>query len=198
MRLGASPQTPQLGPAATPPRWFALAALALFCTLGGCSLQYRAPTLRVVDAEVTERTDAGVVIAFTVEGENPNSFELPLVHVNYALSLDGKRVFVGERLAEATLPSNGVQRVHLPAAIPTDRWSPAKATAETPYRLTATMVYLTPGTLAEILFDVGVRKPSVSLAASGALHVGDVFSAPVITTDKPSEARTTSDPEGSE
>ncbi|TVQ33104.1 MAG: hypothetical protein EA376_03350 [Phycisphaeraceae bacterium] len=138
--------------------------LAAATALTGC---HSAPTLRVIDAEITEQTDDGFVVTFHLEGLNPNDDPLPLRRVNYSLSLDGRRVFEGVRSPEATLPRRGVQRFSLPVATPRDVWTPEQLGAGASYTLRGELTYLAPGAFAEVLFDAGVRRPTVSFRSSG-------------------------------
>jgi hypothetical protein len=40
-----------------------------------------------------------------------------------------------------------------------------------PYRLSGTLQYITPGALAELLFDTGVSQPDVSFVQSGTIDL---------------------------
>ncbi len=134
--------------------------------LVGCS-SVQTPTIQVVDARVVEQTPEGVTLEFTLEGNNPNSASLPLREVSYALEVDGRRVFSGRRSAEATLRRLGDQRFLLPAVVPSSDATGSLEGSE--YRLAGTAVYLAPGAIAEILFDSGLSRPTVSFAGTGTL-----------------------------
>lgn len=166
----------QSGAMTTPSRAL-LAPLAfalLGATLPGCT-NFAAPEIRVVDARVAEQSPQGVSIAFVMEGANSNSEEIPLQLVRYTLDVDGRRVFSGERMAEATLRRFGTQTFILPVAVPWDdlpERSPDEGARR--YRLAGSLQYIAPGALAEVFFDTGVRRPSVRFAAEGDL----TFTAP--------------------
>lgn len=138
--------------------------------LAGCST-YDAPTLSVVDARITQETDAGVVIDFGLDASNTNEFEVPLERVSYTLRLDGRRVFTGTRSAEATVRRLGTQRVTLPAAIDLAKFE--LPTGDVPYELSGSVVYVTPGEIAELLFDAGVRRPKAKFRHRGTLDFSD-------------------------
>lgn len=149
----------------------ALAALLLTvcaCALPACS-GVSAPRLEHADATVTERTAEGVALTFTLDAYNDNEIALPLREIDYALELNGRTVFRGTRSAEATLRRRGVQQVRLPAVLVPGPDAPS-GTAD--FRLTGTITYVTPGRLAEVLFDSGVRRPSVSFETSGQVDLG--------------------------
>lgn len=148
-----------------------LGASASTLAASGCAGS-ASPTIRLADARVTERTPEGIAVEFILEGVNDNEEELPLQRVLYSLSIDGERVFRGERMAEATLRRRGAQTFVLPVSV---RWDdlPPEARGEGDadsvfrYRLTGVMQYIAPGALAEVFFDTGVRRPSVRFAAEG-------------------------------
>ncbi|MBC7835391.1 MAG: LEA type 2 family protein [Phycisphaerales bacterium] len=140
---------------------FALGALAL----GGCS-GYSSPRFSVASAEVVERTETGVVVLLTIDATNENDVPLPLREIEYEMDVGGRRVFSGVRSPEATLRSNGVQQFTIPAAIAIE---PGRGlpTGVGEFRLSGSVTYLTPGALAETLFDAGVRQPEASFSDTG-------------------------------
>lgn len=144
----------------------------------GCS-SVQHPRLEVVDARIGEQTSDGVVIEFTLQGENANTVELPLREVSYALEVDGRRVFSGQRSAEATLRRLGSQRFLLPAVVPA---SDATGALEgSTYRVSGSAVYLAPGAIPELLFDTGLSRPTVSFAGTGTLSASNVAPTPTPT-----------------
>ena len=138
--------------------------------LSGCST-YDAPTLEVISAVVTQETSQGMVIDFGIDASNTNDFEVPLERVRYTLRLNGQRVFTGTRSAEATVRRLGVQRITLPAAIDLERYE--LPTGEVPYELFGSVVYVTPGEIARILFDAGVSRPKAQFRHKGTLDFSD-------------------------
>lgn len=147
-------------------RWIAPATV-LSLLLGGCTV-YKAPKFTVINAAATQRTGEGVAMLFTLDAQNENDVGLPLRDVEYTVELDGQRVFSGTRSAEATLRRLGTQQVMLPAVM---RLSPGATPPAAPsrYRISGTVTYVTPGQIAEILFDTGVRVPKVGFSGSGEL-----------------------------
>lgn len=128
----------------------------------GCS-STRPPGLTIQSAELTEQTDAGMVVTFTVLADNPNPDALPLRDAQYTVSLAGKPVFSGVRSAQATVRRFGTQTFTLPAAIPA---TPAGRGVE-PFEISGKLTYLVPGALAETLFDIHVLRPSTSFGGKG-------------------------------
>jgi hypothetical protein len=140
--------------------------------LGGCAL-YASPRLTVTDAQLTDESSDGLVVTFTVAATNPNRVQFPLRSITYSLWLDGRRVFTGSRSPEATLARLSVQELTLPAAVPLGTDSPRPA-GVIPYRLTGELTYITPGKLAEVLFDSGVPAPTTSFSEEGTVDFGPV------------------------
>ncbi len=135
-----------------------LAALPA-AVLAGCS-SYSDPTLSITGAEILEQSPAATVVQFTIEAQNANEVELPLTAIRYTLSKDGRQLFSAQRSPEATLRRIGTQSFTIPAVIDNAQVPPGPQT----YTLQGTLEYITPGSIAQILFDAGVRRPSVGFA----------------------------------
>lgn len=139
--------------------------------LGGCS-GYAPPSLSVAGVSVAAESEHGVVIDFAIDAQNVNSVELPLKQVRYSLTLDGREVFSGVRSPEASLRRLGTQRFHIPVAVAVGPEEP-KFTGKHGYALQGTLLYITPGQLAEVLFDIKWRRPSVGFREEGTLDFGE-------------------------
>jgi hypothetical protein len=127
--------------------------------LAGCS--YSAPTLKVTEARVTERTQEGVVVVIGLEVENRNNIELPLREVRYSVTLESGETFSGVRSPEASLRRLGTQKISFPAAF---RVAPGAVPPSGTVRceVSGDLGYITPGEFAQVLFDTGVRRPSAT------------------------------------
>ena len=139
----------------------------LACFLGACGSQ--SPTIRVLSAQLAERTDQGAVIQFVIEADNPNEDALPLQDVTYSVDLDGKTVFSGTRSAESTIRRFGRQQVRLPAAFAVPQGTSLPPVAH--YRISGDVVYVVPGAIAETLFDQEVIRPSASFSGEGTVEL---------------------------
>lgn len=144
--------------------------LALAPALGACS-SYSRPALEVAGARLAEESADGLVIEFLVDARNDNDVALPLRSLEYTVDLDGRRVFRGVRSPEATLRRLGERRLTLPAAIPLGPSDP-RPVGLRDFRVAGTLTYQTPGELAEVLFDTGVRRPEAGFASSGRIDLG--------------------------
>lgn len=138
----------------------------------GCS-RYRAPTFELVGVRELERTDDALVLGFTLAASNPNDENLPMRQADYRLIIDGVPAFNGMRSAETILRRYGKgQLIELPAIVPADRFDlSAFDSGSIRYLLTGSIEYQTPGELAEVLFDSGVRRPKAPLRAAGTLDL---------------------------
>ena len=145
---------------------FVLPLLALSLLTGGCE-SYSAPVLSMSRAEPTERTPDGCAMLFTLDAKNENEDGLPLRTVEYRLDLNGREVFVGTRSAESTLRRLGTQQLKLPAVVALTQDTQSLVSGQSHYRLTGSLYYVTPGRLAETLFDSGVHTPSIGFAFEG-------------------------------
>ncbi|MFN0010514.1 MAG: LEA type 2 family protein [Phycisphaerales bacterium] len=124
---------------------------------GGCG--YESPTIEVKSATAVESTDQHTVVNFVIEATNPNAISLPLRRLDYTVAVAGTP-FSGVRSPEATLPPGGTRTITFPAVLPA-------GTAAGAYTLSGTLLYITPGRFAEILFDTGVSRPTVGFAGQG-------------------------------
>jgi len=153
------------------------------CVLSaGCSTQ--PPHLSLQSAALTERTDAGMVVSFTMLADNPNGDALRLRDASYTVWLADKPVFSGVRSAQATVARYGTQTFTLPAAFPL---AAAPSAGTQPVRVSGTLKYLVPGALAETLFDVHVMRPSTDFRGTGVVDLSTVQppAAPEIPGTKP-------------
>jgi hypothetical protein len=153
------------------PGWYAAGmkayafGLAAAAAVGaGCS-PYSAPGLKVTSVAIKDQTPAGTVLDFSIEASNRNEVELPLREVRYTLHLDGKEVFRGVRSPEASLRRLGVQTIHIPAVVPEGQ----STGPGTRFVLEGQLGYTTPGSLAQVLFDIKVRRPKVGFREEGQL-----------------------------
>ncbi len=138
----------------------------------GCSA-YRAPGVSITDANLTQATDEAVTVVFHLKLKNPNKKPLELVEFSYRVAIDGRPAFEGRRAAEATLPAGREQELMIPAVIPDGRmgWTSDERPLVVAYRLSGHVRYKKPGTIAELLFDSGVRRPKKRFAHSGVIRV---------------------------
>jgi hypothetical protein len=147
-----------------------MAALVGAGLLSGCT-GHTAPSLSVAGSRQVEATPDGFVVAFDLEAQNANDVELPLREIRYSLTLDGREVFSGVRSPEATLRRLGTQRFTIPAAV---ALAPGQAppAGPTPYVLEGRLAYIAPGQIAQVLFDINVRRPTVRFREEGVVELG--------------------------
>jgi LEA14-like dessication related protein len=147
------------------------AMLALFLSLaGGCS-NSQSPQIQVQSATIVQTTDDALVVAFDVLLSNPNSKPLELIEFNYVLHVDDAAVYSGRRDAQTTLPARGQWTLTIPAVVPFSDvpWDIASMPDQARYEMHGTLLYISPGALAEVLMDAGLYRPTTGFGAAGAL-----------------------------
>jgi len=143
----------------------ALVAPALVGCVGG-----ERPTFTLERVLRTERAPDAAKIDFVFQGANPTDNPYPLREVTYTVRIDGRTVFRGQRLAQATLPPNDTQTFTIPAPIPYAEVG-RLAGRTVPYEIAGTVAYLPPGPIAEILYDLGVQRRRVPFQEGGLLEI---------------------------
>lgn len=147
-------------------------AAALGLSAAGCS-SYSPPSLAVSRIRLVEETPAGLVLNFDLDARNDNEVELPLLELRYTVRLDGEVVFTGVRSPEATLRRLGTQRITFPAAVAIDEARAAgRPEGLARYTVEGELRYMTPGQIAQILFDLRVRRPRVWFRDEGLVDLG--------------------------
>lgn len=145
----------------------AAAALALApLTLAACT-GVTPPTFRITGVELVERSADASLVLFTVEGDNPNRQQLPLDTVRYTMTLEGRAPFTAQRSAQATLPGFGTQTFTVPVAITDD--AGGVPTGKSGYSISGNVEYRIPGSIADLLFDNDIRRPTQPFGESGTL-----------------------------
>jgi hypothetical protein len=135
--------------------------LTTLAAAGGGCWSTPAPTLSVSGVRAGDKTADGSLIEIEVDAASTAEEALPLTEVEYVLTLDGREVFRGVRSPEATIRRFGSQRLVLPAVV-----SGGVEVAGV-YGVRGTLTYIEPGTITEVLFDLGVRTPTVDFAGTG-------------------------------
>lgn len=145
--------------------------VVLAAGVAGCG--QRAPMVAVAAVTLGDSSDEALVLQFQLELVNRGSEPLRLREFRYQLSVDGKPVFQGRRAAEATLGAGATRRMQVPVVLRYDRvgWTATDRPAEIPYTMSGSLLYVSPGELAEILFDTGVRKPTVGFGGKGTIRL---------------------------
>jgi hypothetical protein len=151
---------------------FLLLGLLAWGGLAGCSM-YRPPAIAVGEATLVEETGEALRLDIALDLTNPNNEPLELIRFEYSVSVDGVSVYRAKRAAEATLSASGGKRLTLPAVVRFDRvpWDGSTRPDEVRWSIRGSLLYVTPGALAEALLDTGVRKPRTGLTGSGRVRL---------------------------
>jgi hypothetical protein len=150
--------------------------------LGGCS-NYRDPSIALGGSKVADVSDEALALKFSLDLKNPNNEPLKLLQFKYDVNIDGKRVYSGMRSAEATLASSSARQLEIPAVVRFADlgWNPGNPQSMPPhaqYSVSGTLEYITPGDIAQLLLDTGVRKPSVSFSGAGEVALSQPIAIP--------------------
>ena len=124
---------------------------------GGCATLepvLQKPTANIKGVKFGKITLESATMLFDVEVENPYSFDLPLVNINYALTSKGQLLFSGGAKQQATIPSKGTQIVTLPVKIGykdlINTFRGFTLGSEIPYKAEAGLSFDTPGSAGRI------------------------------------------------
>ena len=139
---------------------------------GGCS-GYRPPSIQLVAVRLIEQTEEAAAFHFDLILENPNDEPIELREFRYSLNIDGVNVYIGRRAAGTTLHPETGNHISLPAVVRYDTmgWTNRSLPPAVEYQLSGELLYVTPGELAEILLDTGVRRPKVRFNRAGRLEL---------------------------
>jgi hypothetical protein len=107
-----------------------------------------------------------------VDAENPSDKPLPLKDATYSLSIDGKKVFEGQRSPESTLRKFSTNRLYFPVAVP----SSVNLAGRAEFRANGNVVFLRPGKLNEILYEYGLVRPSTGFNGAGQIDLNQTSS----------------------
>ncbi len=137
----------------------AVAAAAGGCESSPMSLGLvQTPQAQVHAVELTEVSEAGAAARVIVELSNPNDVPLPLRIAQYKVAL-GEVSYSGDTHPNATIPAHGTQRITLPAAV---SGRPGDA-----YKVNGTITFQPPGEIRQLMTDVGIPLPWVSINGEG-------------------------------
>jgi LEA14-like dessication related protein len=152
--------------------------IAASAVVGGCTT-YEHPTIDITSARMTDATDEAASLNFGLHLHNPNNEPLTLLDFEYTMNVDGRQVFEGKRAAETTLAARGSKNVAIPAVIPYEaaEWLNGLP-PEARYQLKGKLRYLTPGKIFQVLFDLGVRRPTVGFSDAGVVVLGENIQSP--------------------
>jgi len=131
---------------------------AAVCAVGMVSCSTRPPTFRVVDIYLSDATPDATILDVLIEGTNTNKEPLPLWEIGYTMAVDGAQVATARRSPEATIPGHGTQVFQIPVAVPSSVVSPDRLTVGA-YRISGSVTYELPGTIAQLFFDSNIRRP---------------------------------------
>lgn len=136
-------------------------ALALPALLAACTTP---PVIRVTGVDVVERGKDSSEVAVRLEVQNPSGLPIRIDTWQYGFDARGRRVYSGEWVAAITVPPESRVLTAIPAVVPnTDTPGPDAA-----WRVEGSIRYLEPSRFSQMLYDLGLNRPSAGFSGSGA------------------------------
>jgi len=145
----------------------ALVSVLVTGSAGGCA-GISAPPIEVFDMEYVEASPEAVRFDVALEVENRGSEAITLRDFRYTVRTASGWSYTGRRAALATLQSGRRQAFSVPVVLPGDA---ADTAGDEQWTLTGRLEYLTPGEVARVLYDAGLRRPRVRFSGSGRVPV---------------------------
>lgn len=154
-----------------------IALLSLFCMVAlGCqhTKPITPPVATVLSVVVTQQTQDGARLEILLGVANPNLVPLPLVHAQYAVTVDGQGPFPFTDRPHRTAPAGvaqqgshvGQQTVRLPVAI---TWKERPLRGAT-YRVVGAIHYDTPTSFPRVVTGPVTSLPAVAFDRTGVLE----------------------------
>ena len=138
------------------------ALVALVGAAGGCSVTR--PEARAVDARIVESSGSATKIEVALELLNTGKDEVELVEYDYVVTLPDGAAYGGKWAALRALPPGRTVAAAVPAVLPT---ASLAAAGTTPWRVSGTIRYRDPQSIARILYEAGILKTETSFSGSG-------------------------------
>jgi len=95
--------------------WWVVAALVLVAGCGPIKRAVKRPEVAVAGVSLSRVGATSADAVFRLVIHNPNAFELPVFGVHYDLTLNSRRVLLGDSKQELRLPANGSGEIPLSA-----------------------------------------------------------------------------------
>jgi hypothetical protein len=121
------------------------------------------PTIRVTGVDVVERGKESAEVAVRLEVQNPTGLPIRIDTWNYGLDVRGRRVYSGAWVAAITVPPESRILTAIPAVVP-NADAPG---ADAAWRVDGSIRYLEPSRFSQLLFDLGLNRPSAGFDGKG-------------------------------
>lgn len=152
----------------------AILPMLIVVFMAGCGFN-TPPRIQVEKVSLVEATADRGLLELELHLENPNTDPLELERFSYHVNINGKRQFRGEWAALRTLPSNGYAVIPIPAVIPISTFGDtlpepgSTVEMDLSWGISGSLRYREPGFIADLLFDTGMRTPSVGFSGRGTM-----------------------------
>lgn len=127
----------------------------------GCSISR--PEARAVDARIGEAGAGTTRVDIDMELRNSGDDEVELIEYEYVVSVGDGASYGGKWAALRALPPGQVVRATIPAVLPTA----SIGGGQVPWRVSGTLRYRDPQSIARILYESGILKTEVGFSGAG-------------------------------
>lgn len=135
--------------------------VAMLAAAAGCSVTR--PDARAVDARTVESSGGVTKLDIALELKNTGADEVELVEYDYVVTLADGASYGGKWAALRALPPGRVVEATIPAILP----SASVGSGEVSWRVSGTLRYRDPQSIARILYEAGIIKTEVSFSGAG-------------------------------
>lgn len=136
-------------------------ALAAATLTAACSTP---PAIRVTGVDVVEVGASTCELAVRMEIQNPTGAPIRLDTWDYTLSVRGQQVYEGQWVAAITIPPESRVLTAIPAVVP----STMNPGPDAGWRVGGWIRYLEPARFSQMLYDIGLNRPSTTFGGDGA------------------------------
>ncbi len=102
-------------------------------------------------------------VAIRLQLSNPTKVAIRIDTWNYSLRVRNQEVYSGEWVSAITIPPESRLLTAIPAVVPFQ----SKPGPDSPWSVDGSLLYLEPTRFSQLLYDLGLNRPSTPLKASG-------------------------------
>jgi hypothetical protein len=119
-------------------------------------------------AKVVDASAEGLQLEIALEVTNHGNESIRLDEFEYRVSVDGAQMYAASWSAEATLASNDVRSMAVPAVVRFDAmgWPAGARPDRAKVTINGTMSYVAPGPIAHVFRDMGMPNPKAAITGS--------------------------------
>ncbi len=147
-------------PARSARGWFLALALGFISNLCACTTP---PAISVLAVDVVEVGNTANEVAIRLQLTNPTKVAIRIDTWNYTVRVREDQVYSGQWVAAITIPPESRLLTAIPAVVPIQN----QPGPESPWSIDGSLRYLETSRFSQLLYDLGLNRPSASFTASG-------------------------------